>query len=112
VKAANITAIYPNATMAGWKLTDEKGGARLTLMEKVMNSTGDYPVGNYTVEAKYASYSNETTMNMTQNWQVALSLADLVIPEFPSIQATMFFILLTLLTVIICKKKGVKTSQS
>ncbi|MGA2769014.1 MAG: hypothetical protein ABSF24_11970 [Candidatus Bathyarchaeia archaeon] len=112
VKAANITAIYPNATMAGWKLTDERGGARLTLMEKVMNATGDYPVGNYTVEAKYASYSNETTMNMTQNWQVALSLADLVIPEFPSIQATMFFMLLTLLTVIICKKKDVKTSQS
>jgi hypothetical protein len=35
-----------------------------------------------------------------------------VIPEFPSIQATMFFMLLTLLTVIIYKKKGVKTSQS
>jgi len=35
-----------------------------------------------------------------------------VVPEFPSIQATMFFILLTLLTVIIYKKKGVKTSQS
>jgi len=35
-----------------------------------------------------------------------------VIPEFPSIQATMFFMLLALLTVIIYKKKGVKTSQS
>jgi nitrous oxidase accessory protein NosD len=35
-----------------------------------------------------------------------------VIPEYPSIQTTMFFILLTLLTVIIYKKKGVKTSQS
>jgi parallel beta-helix repeat protein len=31
-----------------------------------------------------------------------------VIPEFPSIQTTMFFMLLTLLTVIIYKKKGVK----
>jgi parallel beta-helix repeat protein len=35
-----------------------------------------------------------------------------VIPEFPSIQATMFFIILTLLAVIIYKKKGVRTSQS
>jgi nitrous oxidase accessory protein NosD len=35
-----------------------------------------------------------------------------VIPEFPSIQATMFFMLLTLLAVVIYKKKGVKRSQS
>jgi len=35
-----------------------------------------------------------------------------VVPEFPSIPATMFFTLLTLLAVIICKKKGMKTSQS
>jgi hypothetical protein len=33
-----------------------------------------------------------------------------VIPEFPSIQTTMFFILLTLLTIIIYKKKGVKSA--
>jgi parallel beta-helix repeat protein len=39
-------------------------------------------------------------------------MVPIVIPEFPSIQATMFFMLLTLLTVIIYKKKGVKTSQS
>ncbi len=35
-----------------------------------------------------------------------------VVPEFPMIQATMFFMLLTLLAVVIYKRKAVKTSQS
>jgi len=30
-----------------------------------MNTTGGYPLGNYTVEATYESYSGYTTVNMT-----------------------------------------------
>ncbi|MCK4481756.1 hypothetical protein KAU55_00910 [Candidatus Bathyarchaeota archaeon] len=30
-----------------------------------MNATGEYPLGNYTVEVTYESYSDYTTVNMT-----------------------------------------------
>jgi parallel beta-helix repeat protein len=41
-----------------------------------------------------------------------LTVPIVVVPEFPWIQATMLFMLLTLLAAIIYKKKAVKTSQS
>jgi parallel beta-helix repeat protein len=48
--------------------------------------------------------------NNTDHYPLTGPYATVVIPEFPSIQATMFFILLTLLTVIIYKKKGVRSA--
>jgi hypothetical protein len=45
--------------------------------------------------------------NNTDNYPLIVPHA--VIPEFPSIQATMFSMLLTLLAVILYKKKGMKT---
>jgi len=46
--------------------------ARFTLMEKMINATGEYPVGNYTVEATYLTHSNVTTVNMTGNQVITL----------------------------------------
>jgi parallel beta-helix repeat protein len=48
--------------------------------------------------------------NNTDHYPLMVPYA--VVPEFPSIQATMFFILLTLLTVIIYKKKGVRSART
>ena len=79
--------------------------ARLTLLEKMMNATGAYPVGNYTVEAAYLTYSNGTTVNITGNKQIALTLAGLVIPEFPSFLILASFMTAALLTVAVCKRK-------
>jgi hypothetical protein len=47
----------------------------------------------------------------TNNTDYYPLIVPIVIPEFPSIQATMLFMLSTLLTVIIYKKKGEKTRQ-
>jgi len=106
VPSANVTAAYPNATIAESKLTNANGLARLTVMEKMMNSTGDYPVGNYTIEASYGTHFNSTTVNMTGNREITLSL-DFVIPEFPSLLILPLFMTATLLAVIVCRRKRI-----
>jgi hypothetical protein len=65
VPAANVTITYQNATSAQSKLSDIEGKAKMIMMEKMMNTTGEYPVGNYTVEATYDIYSDGTEVNMT-----------------------------------------------
>ncbi len=85
VPYAKVTATYPNASISESKLTNLEGWTRLTLMEKMMNETGEYPVGNYTVEATYDAYSSSTPINMTGNKQITLKLEGFIIPEFPSL---------------------------
>ncbi|MEM2912618.1 MAG: carboxypeptidase-like regulatory domain-containing protein [Candidatus Bathyarchaeia archaeon] len=105
VPSATVTATYPNATTADSKLTDAYGWARLTLTEKITNATGEYPIGNYTITATYETHSKSTTVNMTENQQITLTL-DFIIPEFPSSTILSFFTLtITLLAVIAYKKK-------
>jgi hypothetical protein len=105
VPSANVTAFYSNSTLADSKLTDTSGRATLTLMEKMMNDTGSYPVGNYTVQASYLTYSNSTTVNMTQSQEVTLTLSNLYIPEFPSLLILPLFMTTTLLAVIALRKR-------
>jgi hypothetical protein len=104
VPSANVSAFYPNATVAELESTDAIGWASLTLMEKMMNVTGSYPVGNYTVQATYETHSKNTTVSMTENKEIALSL-DFVIPEFPSFLILPLFMIATLLAVIVYKRK-------
>lgn len=111
VPSANITATPPNATMAGSKLTDDNGWARLTLTEKMLNVTGDYPIGNYTIEALYNVYSNGTAVNMTKNQEITIALEDLVVPEFPSILMLSLFIVATLLIAVIYKRRHDTVSE-
>jgi uncharacterized protein (DUF1778 family) len=112
VPSANVTAIFPNATRAESKLTDASGWARLTLMEKIMNATGDYAIGNYSLEAKYLTYSNTTTVNMTGNQQITLTLEDFVIPDFQSFLILSMFMMATLLVVMVHKRKLHHTKTS
>jgi len=81
VPSADVEAKYSNGTAAERKLTDPDGWARLTLMEKLLNATGEYPVGNYSVRAAYGVHSSSTTVNMTGSKRIALSFPDLVVPE-------------------------------
>jgi hypothetical protein len=106
VPSANVTGINPNATITDSKLTDANGWARLTLMEKMMNATGEYPFGNYTVEATYETHSNSTTVNMTENREDTLTL-DFVVPEFPSFLVLPLFMIATLLAVIVYRRKEI-----
>jgi len=104
VPSANVTATYPNTTIAESKLTYTNGWAKFTLKEKTKNATGDYPVGNYSVEAKYEIYSGSTTANMTESKQISIQLP-FIIPEFPSPMTITLFIITTLLAVIVHKRK-------
>lgn len=97
VPSANVTFTYQNATIVKSKLTDANGMVKLTLKEKMMNVTGEYPVGNYTVEATYDIHSDDTTINMTGNKHVLLMLEPFIIPEFPSFLVIPLFIMATLL---------------
>lgn len=105
VPLANVTATYPDSTLAKSRLTGSDAWVRLTLVEKMMNVTGDYPIGNYTVEATYEVYANETTVNMTRNQQATLILEDLIIPEFSSLIILPLFMTLTLLVAFLYNRR-------
>ncbi len=104
VPAANITAIYPNSTVAVSSSTNLDGWTRLTLTGNVLNTTGNYPLGSYTIIATYLTYSNGTTTNMTENQVVTLVLEGYVIPEFTTLIILPVFV--TVFTaVMLCRKK-------
>jgi hypothetical protein len=105
VPSASVIATYPNATLAESKLTGEDGWIRLTLMEKIKNATGEYPVGIYTVEAAYETYSNATTAEMTGTQPITLTLDGFTIPEFPSLTILPLLMIATLLTLAVYKGK-------
>jgi len=103
VPSANVTVTFPNMTVADSKLTDGYGWVRFALMEKMINTTAQYPIGNYSVQAIYLIHSNSTTVNMTANQQTELTFQDLVIPEFPSFLILPLFFMATLLAVYIAR---------
>ncbi|NIQ05081.1 MAG: carboxypeptidase regulatory-like domain-containing protein, partial [Candidatus Korarchaeota archaeon] len=80
VPSANVTATYTNTTIAEQKLTDTNGKTRLTLTEKMVNATGEYPVGNYTVEATYETYSAYKSVEIAENQQITLTIVNFIIP--------------------------------
>jgi hypothetical protein len=105
VPLANVTVAFPNATLTDSKLSDENGSARFTLLEKMMNATGAYPVGNYTVNASYAGYSDGTTLNLTTSAQITLMLDDFIIPELPLPLILTLFTATTLLVIMAKRRK-------
>ena len=105
VPSSNVTATYPNATVADSRSTDANGWARLTLMEKMVNATGEYPIGNYIVGATYDIHSDEALVNMTDNKEVTLQLEDFIIPEFPSFLILPLLVMASLLAASVCRRK-------
>jgi hypothetical protein len=99
VPAANVTVIFPNATVAASTLADAEGWAWFTLLETQRNATGAYPVGNYTVDASYSGYKDTASVNLTANEQVELLLEGFVIPEFPSVLLLLALVAVTLVAV-------------
>lgn len=75
-------------------------------MDKMVNATGEYPVGNYTVEATYGIYSASTSINMTDNKQLTLKLTGFVILELQSFILLPLFMLATLLATMIYRKRN------
>jgi hypothetical protein len=112
IPSANVTATYPNATVAESELADANGWTKLTLMEKMMNTNGTYSVGNYDINATYLSYSSDAAANMTGNQAITLILQGFVIPEFPSFLIVPLFICATLFAAIAYRKKREKLSRA
>jgi hypothetical protein len=110
VDSANVTATYSNATVAESELTDGNGLARLTLMEEMINATGSYPVGNYTITAEYGLNTGQESVNMTGNKEITISLP-LTIPEFPSALVLPLLMMATLIAVAAFKRKQHKLQQ-
>ncbi len=104
VPSANVTATYSDATVAESKLTDANGWTRLTLMEKMMNASDSYPIGNYTTTAKYEVHTGQKSVNMTGNKEITISLP-FIIPEFPTFLILPLFMIATLLVVIVYRRK-------
>jgi len=104
VPLANVTATFENTTLAQAKLSNPEGWATLTLIEKMMNNTGAYPEGNYTVEAEYDFYSNSANVEMTGNMQIVLQLPFLI-PESTSAVFLLLLLSAALLVVTLRRKR-------
>jgi len=104
VNSANVTVEYPNGTMFNSKLTYVAGYASFTLMEKMINCTGSYQIGNYTATAKYETHEGQQSVNMTGNQEIILQLP-FIIPEFSSFLVLPLFMISTLLAVIVYRRK-------
>jgi hypothetical protein len=98
VPFANVTATYPNATVAESRLADASGWARLTLTEKTMNASGTYVLGNYTVTSRYNTHEEQESVNMTESKFI-------VIPEFPSFIILPIFTMITLFAVVVYRRR-------
>jgi len=105
VPAANVTIRYPNATIVESEFTDGNGRVVTVLMEKIMNATGEYPVGVYAVEAIYGMYSNNTDVTMMGNQQLILEFEGFIIPEFTSLIILPLFMTLTLLAAFLYNRR-------
>ncbi|MCW3980105.1 MAG: carboxypeptidase-like regulatory domain-containing protein [Candidatus Bathyarchaeota archaeon] len=105
VPAANVTATYQNGTLAESELTDAAGLARLPLTEKMMNVTGDYAFGSYTVNATCLSYSSDIGLTIIGNQAITLKLEGFVIPEFPNFLTLLLFMMTTSLIFTVYRRK-------
>jgi hypothetical protein len=105
VPSATVTASYLNGTQAASDLTDEYGWIRLTLIEKRVNTTGEFPIGNYTVTADYDIYQDQATVDMIDNHEIVLVLG-FVIPEWPSSIILLLQAITAALLALLVKKKS------
>ena len=105
VPAANVTILYPNATLVEAGFTDGNGRVATVLMEKMVNATGEYPVGAYAVEAIYGIYSNNTAVTMMGNQQLILEFEGFIIPELPIFAFLPLFMIAVSLAILLCKKQ-------
>lgn len=108
VPSALVSARFPNSTLAEGHTTNSSGWTTLTLMEKMVNKTGSYPVGDYNVSAAYLAYSNFIGVNVNRSKQITLTLSGLIVPEFPSSLILPLFMMATILATIAFRKKRVK----
>jgi len=110
VLSANVTAYYQNTTKAESKLTNTNGSGKLTLIEKIIYEWNQcHLFEKYVVQATYMNYSEKAEVSMRGNQKLSLKL-DFVIPEFPSFLILPLFMIVTLLAVIVYRRKHTITA--
>lgn len=105
VPNADITITDSEGNTVAYGETQSNGWARFTLTEKLVNATGTYPYGNYTVQATYESYSNSQQVMMNGNKEITIQLP-FILPEFSPI--TLLLALLALTLAMLCVNKKLK----
>jgi len=105
VPLANVTVYRHTGTIMDSKLTSNDGLANFVVPEKVIRPPGHTTYGNYTIKTTYDDFCDQTTVNMTDNKQITLTLEDFVIPEFPSFLILPLFMITTLLAVIVYRRQ-------
>jgi len=86
-------------------LTYASGNVWFALEEKKVNASGNYPVGDYVLNATFETYHVSSTVNLTGNQQTVMELEGLVIPEYQLFLILLVFVTTTLLAVIVCKRR-------
>ena len=72
---ADVNVFFANSSLADKKTTGSGGLATFLLMEKRINSTGEWPLGAYRVVATYGGlYEEETEIELTENTAITLEL--------------------------------------
>jgi hypothetical protein len=103
VSSANVTAYLDDVAIQS-ESTNANGLARLVLLGKTINVTGEYSVADYFINTSYLSYQNATTVTMMANTQVTLALGGLIVPEFQS-YLIFLLLLLALFLILIARKR-------
>jgi len=75
VSEANVAVYFANSSLADQKTTGPDGLATFLLMEKLINSTGEWPLGAYHIVATYGTfYEEEADVELTDNRALTLEL--------------------------------------
>lgn len=106
VSVPNATVnIYPEGAVVPEfsEVTDDDGKAFFVLFGSIINATGGYSVGPYTVEVVYGEYSQNETVFMYGNVEVTVVL-DFVLPEF-SVGLLLPLLLVASLILVVVRRK-------
>lgn len=70
---AHVKVYLENGTLLTGTTTDDEGVARFILYEKIVNATGTFPYGNYTVKATYDGYTCQRVIkSITKNMKITV----------------------------------------
>jgi hypothetical protein len=89
VPDANVTVKCADGTITARGQTNMFGWVRLTVLSFIVNATGGHYQGPHNVTAAYETHENSTMVDVNENTQATVVLANFIIPEFPSVFALM-----------------------
>jgi len=105
VPSANVTATNQVNGRTQTQVTNQNGMTKLLLAENMKNATGNFTVSQYDIQATYEAYSNNTSVNITGDQELTITLSDLVVPEYPMVPAIFFVTTGIVFAVYIAKRK-------